>query len=372
MSGLEKKSGRPLSQNTEALDRLITTLRSGGSNVAGLLLLLIVLSGLFSVLMPRMFPTITTLQAMALQIPVLGLLSIAMAVPLISGGLNLAIIATANGSGLLMAWILTGLMPPHAGGATLVIWLSAALVAGLAACILVGIVTGLLVADIGVHPILVTLGTMTLIHGLSIFLTRGRTLSGFPDFLIAISNNSWMGVPISFFIFAVVAVIVHALLTRSKLGIRIHMIGSNLEATRYSGVSTRRVLVWVYVISSVLCWLAAVLMMGQLNSAGADFSQSFLLITILAAILGGVNPYGGFGRILGLFIALWILQVIASGFNLLNISPHLALASWGLILIFVMAVKRVAAIHSLTLIGRRSQKDIQTKPISGERPEDQQ
>jgi simple sugar transport system permease protein len=120
------------------------------------------------------------------------------------------------------------------------------------------------------------------------------------------------------------------------------MIGSNLEATRFSGVNTRRVQVWVYLISSLLCWLAAVVMMARFNAAGADIAQSYLLITILAAILGGVDPYGGFGRIAGLFVALWTLQVIASGFNLMSISPHLALASWGLILLAVMAFKRIA------------------------------
>lgn len=354
MSAQDQKPGKATEQSRDGLDQLMDLLRSGTSNVAGLFALLIVLAGFFSLVEPNTFPTVTTLEAMGLQIPVLGLLSLAMAVPLISGGLNLAIIATANSSALLMAWVLTSLMPADASGATLALWLVAALFAGLVACILVGIFTGLLVAEIGVHPILVTLGTMTLLHGLSIYFTRGRTISGFPDFLISLSNDSWMGIPISFIVFTVVAIAVHIVLTRTELGIRIHMIGSNLEATRYSGVNTRKVLIWVYVISSALSWLAAVIMMGQLNSAGADYSQSFLLITVLAAILGGVNPYGGFGRVLGLFIALWILQVIASGFNLLNISPHLALASWGLILIFVMAVKRVAASGSLRVIGRKS------------------
>jgi simple sugar transport system permease protein len=142
---------------------------------------------------------------------------------------------------------------------------------------LVGLITGLMVAAIGIHPILVTLGTMTLLHGLSIYFTRGRTLSGFPGGLILISNRTIAGLPI-------------------------HMIGSNLEATRFSGVNTRRVQVWVYLISSVLCWLAAIIMMGRFNSAGADIAQSYLLITILAAILGGVDPYGGFGGVGGLLL----------------------------------------------------------------------
>jgi len=324
------------------LDGLLIALRRGSVNVGGLLVLLAVLIALFSLLIPTTFPRVTTVQAMMFQIPELGLLSLAMAIPLISGGINLAIIATANGAGLLMAWILTAVMPPDAAGTSLALWMAGALVAGLLLCIVVGVVTGLLVAALGVHPILVTLGTMTLLHGFGIYFTRGRTLSGFPDALILVSNETIWGIPISFIIFAIVAVVAHVLLTRTTLGIRIHMIGSNLEATRFSGVDTRRVLVSVYVVSSLLCWLAAIVMMARFNSAGADIAQSYLLITILAAILGGVDPYGGFGRIVGLFVALWILQVIASGFNLMNISPHLALASWGLILLLVMAVKRFA------------------------------
>ncbi len=136
----------------------------------------------------------------------------------------------------------------------------------------------------------------------------------------------------------------HILLTRTALGIRIHMIGSNLESTRFSGVDTRRVQIWVYVLSSLLCWLAAIVMMARFNSAGADIAQSYLLITILAAILGGIDPYGGFGRITGLVVALVILQTISSGFNLLGFSQHLTLALWGFTLIAVMAVKRFAGV----------------------------
>jgi simple sugar transport system permease protein len=328
---------------TTALDRVIEDLRRGKVRIGGLLVVLAVLVAVFSLLMPSTFPRVTTLQAMMFQLPELGLLSLAMAIPLISGGINLAVIATANAAGLLMAWILTALMPPGTVGGMEVVWLLAALAAGLLFCIAVGAITGLMVAVLGVHPILVTLGTMTLLHGLSIYFTRGRTLSGFPDLLLQISNDTVLGVPISFILFVVVAGLVHLLLTRTALGVRIHMIGSNLESTRYSGVDTSRVLVLVYVLSSLLCFLASVVMMARFNSAGADIAGFYLLITILAAILGGIDPYGGFGRIGGLFVALWVLQTIASGFNLMNVSPHLALASWGFILLLVMATKRIAA-----------------------------
>jgi simple sugar transport system permease protein len=335
-----RPAGRDLAA---ALDRLLAAIRGSGANVAGLLLLLVVLVALFAVLLPATFLRPATLQSMMFQLPELGLLSLAMVIPLISGGINLAIVATANQAGLLMAWILTALMPPDASGAALALWLAGALAAGLILCKIIGLITGLLVAVMGVHPILVTLGTMTLINGFSIYFTRGRTLSGFPEPLILVSNETILGIPISFILFVVIAIVAHVLLTRTPLGIRIHMIGSNLESTRFSGVDTRRVLVSVYLLSSLLCWVAAIVMMARFNSAGADIAQSYLLITILAAILGGIDPYGGFGKIMGLFVALCILQVISSGFNLLGLSPNLTLAFWGLTLLAVMAIKRCAA-----------------------------
>jgi simple sugar transport system permease protein len=161
-----------------------------------------------------------------------------------------------------------------------------------------------------------------------------------------------------------VALVAHVLLTRTELGVRIHMIGSNLEATRFSGVNTRRVQIWVYLISNLLCWLAAIIMMARFNSAGADIAQSYLLVTTLAAILGGIDPYGGFGGVGGLFVALWILQVVATGFNLMNVSPHLALASWGLILLLVMAVKRFAGMfHPFAAITRSRSEAVSARPL---------
>lgn len=332
---------------TSSLDRLIVTARGGvGTNLLGLLVLLLGLFATFTLLLPGTFLQTATMKSMMFQLPELGLLSLAMAIPLISGGLNLAIVATANHAALLMAWVLTAQMPPDAAGQELALWITVALVAGFLLCLFIGLVTGLIVAVIGVHPILATLGTQTLITGISVWLTRGRTISGFPDSLIRVSNDTLAGIPISFWAFVVVALAIHVFLTSTPLGLRIHMIGSNLESTRFSGVDTKKVQIWVYVISSLLCWLAAIVMMARFNSAGADIAQSYLLITILAAILGGIDPYGGFGRITGLLASLMILQTISSGFNLLGFSQHLTLALWGFTLVMVMAVKRLGTVLS--------------------------
>ena len=322
------------------LEQLMRGLRGGPhGSVGGLLLLLAALIVGFSLHLPDRFPRAATFQSMMFQLPELGLLSLAMVLPLVSGGLNLAIIATANQAALLMALVMTSMIAPDAAAGTVVLWVFAALAAGFLLCLGIGLITGYLVATMGVHPILVTLGTMSVVNGTSIYLTRGNIISQFPEGFLWIANGTILGIPVSFFLLLAAAFAVHVLLTRTPIGIQIHMTGSNLEATRYSGVDTRRVLIAVYTLSSLLCWLAAVVMMARFNSASADYAQSYLLITILAAILGGIDPFGGFGRILGLVVALIVLQVIASGLNLLQLSQHLTLAIWGLTLILVMAVK---------------------------------
>ena len=275
-----------------------------------------------------------TLQSMAFQMPELGILSLAMMVTLLSGGLDLSIIATADLCALAMAYVLT----QHPTGPAWLLWQGLALAAGAAVATLVGLVNGLIVAYAGVSPILVTLGTMTLVRGLAIGLTHGNVLSGFPPWVVYLGNGAPGGVPMPLFVFAAVAIPMAIMLRRSPLGISIALIGSNARATQFSGVDTRAALLQVYLLSALLSAVAALVMMARFNSANADYGQSYLLVTILAAVLGGVSPMGGFGRVSGLVLALVILQLISSAFNLLNLSGFLTLAIWGGVLIAVAAV----------------------------------
>jgi simple sugar transport system permease protein len=101
------------------------------------------------------------------------------------------------------------------------------------------------------------------------------------------------------------------------------------------------VLLGVYVLSSLLAVVAALVMMARFNSANASYGESYLLVTILAAVLGGVDPFGGFGKVGGLLMALIVLQVISSAFNLLNFSPFLTVAIWGALIIGVTGLSVV-------------------------------
>jgi simple sugar transport system permease protein len=198
---------------------------------------------------------------------------------------------------------------------------------------------------------------MSVIDGISIYLTRGKVIAGLPESFQWIGNGTVAGIPVPFIILVVIAVIIGIVLTRTAFGISAYMIGSNLEATRYSGINTKRVLIGVYTLSSVLCFVTACLIMARFNSASPAYAQSYLLITILAAVLGGIDPFGGFGRIAGLMMALMVLQVISSGFNLLGLNQYLTLAIWGVTLIAVMTVKFLVLPYFSARRSLRTQKE---------------
>lgn len=305
-----------------------------------LILLLAGLLAVFGLMLGDRLFTGASLRSMAFQLPELGILSLAMMVPLLSGGLDLSIISTANLVALTIAFIFKSLVPADPGVAW-VAWQIVAILAGLALAVVIGAVNGLLIAYLEVSPILTTLGAMTLIKGVSIGLTHGDVLSSFPAPIVYIGNGSIAHVPVVVLIFIAVAAVMALMLNRTPFGQTLHMLGSNEAATRYSGVDTRRMLVRVYVLSSLLAAVAGIVMMARFNSANAAYGESYLLVTILAAVLGGVSPSGGFGKVAGLVLALVILQLISTAFNLLNFSQFLTLGIWGGTLIAVAAVARL-------------------------------
>jgi simple sugar transport system permease protein len=95
----------------------------------------------------------------------------------------------------------------------------------------------------------------------------------------------------------------------------------------------------VYLLSSLLALIAGVIMMARFNSAKADYGQSYQLITILAAVLGGTSATGGYGKVIGVVFAIIMLQMLASGLNLLGVDHFFAIAMWGAILVLVMTLK---------------------------------
>jgi simple sugar transport system permease protein len=93
-----------------------------------------------------------------------------------------------------------------------------------------------------------------------------------------------------------------------------------------------------YLLSGFLSGIASIIMTSRFNSANAGYGASYLLVTVLIAVLGGVDPSGGFGKVAGLVMALIILQFISSGLNLIGVTAFITISLWGTILILVIGL----------------------------------
>ncbi|WP_374632881.1 ABC transporter permease [Paracoccus sp. (in: a-proteobacteria)] len=319
-----------------------------GRETFGLLVLMAILITVFSLAAPR-FLTAGNLSSIGYQAPLLGLLTLAMLAPMISGGLNLAIIFTANISGLTLAWVLLKFGGPEAGIFAIILGSLAALLVGT----LAGAVMGLVIAFVGAHPILVSLAMMIFLRGLGEFLTRGGDISGFPPELAFIGHGAILGIPMPMILFGLVALIWHVMLRRSRHGFAVYMVGSNIRASEYSGIDTKRTLVLIYALSGTLCAVAGILMAARFNSVRVGHGEALLLVTVLAIFLGGIDPFGGHGKVVPVILSVLILQILTSGLNLIGANQHLAIAVWGLFLIAVMILRSEQFLSFLYFFFRR-------------------
>jgi simple sugar transport system permease protein len=183
---------------------------------------------------------------------------------------------------------------------------------------------------------------MIFLRGLGEFLTHGGDISGFPPYMETIGHGLLLGVPVPLLIFLAAALIWHIKLRSTKHGFSVYMIGSNIRASEYSGLHTRRTLAMIYMLSGLICAVAGILMAARFNSVRVGHGEALLLVTVLACFLGGIDPFGGFGRVLPVALALIILQALSSGLNLIGANQHLSTAVWGLFLIGVMTLRWTA------------------------------
>lgn len=316
---------------TEKLKKLTT---AGGDNLL-LLLILAVAVTLVSMKQASFF-SFGTLQSICYQLPEMGLLTMAMMAAMLSGGINLSIIASANLSGIVMAMMMTTMIPKGEDNALIVF---TAVAVGIFLSTLAGFINGVIIAYFKIPAMLVTLGMQMLLNGACLVITKGATISGYPDTFKFLGNGKLAIVPMPFVIFVLALIFLVVLLRNTPYGPKVYLYGSNDVATGFSGVDEKALLIKTYTISGLLVGLAAVILTSRFNSAAAGYAESFLMQSILIAVLGGISPDGGKGKVSGMVLSVIIIQVVASGLNILRISSYLTTAVYGIILLAAVAFR---------------------------------
>lgn len=299
----------------------------------------------YLVLVPMLgsrFISEANLQSMAVQVAEFGLLALAMGLAMLTGGIDLSIVAAAVLSAVVGSMFLRGDFIPiteENQGMVLVIGIVAMLVTG----VVTGLVNGTLVAKFSVPPILATLGTYIFFTGVSTVITEARAVSVVVPEYSDIAVQTVADVPLIFIVMVVVYVVVAFFLARTRTGRRVYLYGQNNVALRFAGARNERLIITTYALIGLIVGLAAVLISSRANGVKVGYGDSYLLQAILVVVLAGFSPYGGRGRVAALFVGLVMLQSLSSAFTIMQFNPFTKKLIWGGMLLAVMIVNFVVA-----------------------------
>jgi len=266
-----------------------------------------------------------------------SIIAVGMTLLLVSGGFDLSVGSTMALSGATTAiWLTLGLPVPLA------------IALGLAVGAMIGCINGLVIAEVGINPFITTLGMMSLARGLLMVVSDGRNISGLPPSFTAIGQGTVFGIQYPIIISIVLVAAGDFVLRRSRFFRQNYYMGANEKAAILSGINTKRLKVFNYVLTGFLAALAGIIVTARLGSASTSAGQGLELRVISAVIIGGASLKGGVGTIAGSFMGALLMSIIVSSVNLLGVELN-----W---IDFILGATLLLAVTADTLSARRGTK----------------
>ncbi|PKM68311.1 MAG: ribose ABC transporter permease [Firmicutes bacterium HGW-Firmicutes-2] len=291
----------------------------------GALVLLI----LFFTLASPVFMTSSNLISILLATAVNGVLAVGVTFVIITGGIDLSI-----GTGMTFASVMTGVAITFLGLPIFV-----GVFVGILTGAFIGFINGINVAKLKIPAFIATLGMMMITKGLSLVISGAKPIyfMDTPEFA-NISKATVLGIPSGVIIFFLAAVLAHIILNKTIIGRFNFAIGSNLQATRLSGINTERWLIIIHSLTGAFVGLAGVLMAARLNSAQPALGQGYELDAIAAVVIGGTSLSGGKGTISGTVIGAFIMSVLLNGLRIMSVPQEWQTVLTGVIVIVAVFV----------------------------------
>lgn len=289
---------------------------------------------IFSIITPGFFNIQNLLFSMN-DFAYIGLAAIPMTFVIITGGIDVSV-----GSVMGLASITMGVL--YMNGIN--IWI--ALLIALAVCILAGLINGLIVAFTEVQPLVVTLGTMFLFAGLALVIAGGGSatgyegISGFPDEFVEVANGMILDIPNAIWILFVVLIIFGTLLHFTKYGRSVYLVGINLKAAKYSGLSTKWIVMSTYMLAGLGGGISGVILTSYFSSARADLGSTAILPIITAVVLGGTSILGGKGTVFGTLMASIFVGIMNYSLQLSGMQSEQTTIVVGIILILAVFLRQ--------------------------------
>jgi ribose transport system permease protein len=314
--------------------RLGAVVRSQMRNIAPFLTLSC-LSGFFAVASPS-FATLDNVGNILTQVSVTGIIAVGLTFVILCAEIDLSIASIANVTGIAVAYFTVQESYVNIANLPMPGW--AAILLALALCALLGVVNALGLTVIGIPSFIMTLAMMQIAAGISALLVRGQIAYKVPDVIATLGSSSVGGVPWIVIIAALMLLGGHLVLTYTRFGRYVYMVGGNREAAEYSGLNVNLILGSVMVISAVCSGIGGMLGVAHFGSAQQNEFDTYLLDSIAAVVVGGTSLFGGRGGIGNTIVGLFVLGVLNNGLDHVNIDSFLKILIRGLILLAALVI----------------------------------
>ena len=313
---------------------LAARLRGQMRNIAPFITL-ICLVGFFSLASPS-FATLDNGANILTQVSVTGIIAVGLTFVILCAEIDLSVAGIANATGIVVAFFTA--QDSYVNIANLPLPGVVAILLALAACGLLGLINALGLTIIGIPSFIMTLAMMQIAAGVSALLVRGQIAYKVPPLITTLGSGSIGGVPWIVIVAALFLAVGHVVLTYTRFGRYVYVVGGNREAAEYSGINVKLILGAVMVISGVCSGVAGMLGVAHFGSAQQNEFDTYLLDAIAAVVVGGTSLFGGRGGIGNTIVGLFVLGVLNNGLDHVNIDSFLKILIRGLILLAALVI----------------------------------
>ena len=264
------------------------------------------------------------------QTSVLSLVAIGMALIIIDGGFDLSV-----GANLAVGGAIGAMVMGLSGNSAL------AIIAVLVTCTLIGTLNGVAVGVLNINPFMFTLAMAALTRGLTLGLMNAQSV-GIQDAAFLWLGSAQIGIlPVVMIFVVIVYIVFYFILRRNAFGLKIYAVGGNINAARASGINTKLIVTYTYIITGLLVGIGSVITIGRIGSVQPWVGVGLEFDVITAVIIGGVSLRGGEGSMLGTFLGALIIGVLINGLSFMEIDPFFQYIIRGLIIILVVFIDNI-------------------------------
>lgn len=296
------------------------------SEKLGLLVALLVIVLVFQALTEGKYLSQANLINIMIAMAVVGLVTIGESFLLITGKVDLSPGSVAAFSGVLAAILLNQ-------GLSMVLVIPIVMLLGMG----IGALNALLVNKLKLEAFIATLATMSIFRGMAYIICGGKAVFLTDKSFLTFGAGRLLGVPIPVIIFVIIFAIFMVVLSRTRFGRNVYMIGGNAVASRLTGINSEKMLLKLFMMTSALAALGGCIMSARMSSGQPMSCEGLEFDAVTAAVLGGVAMSGGIGSLSGALIGLFIMQGFNNGLMMLNVPSFWQTVSRGLLLIAALS-----------------------------------